>query len=94
MNDDGFYTPEEGAAIATFIEQLPYICGETLSRGVWSGDEWVVGDFQKSRGKSCRVNVKTGCFFDHNPAADPKKAAPSSFLASCSATAATTNSAF
>ena len=91
MNDDGFYTPEEGAAIATFIEQLPYICGETLSRGVWSGDEWVVGDFQKSRGKSCRVNVKTGCFFDHNPAADPKKAAPSSFLASCSAT---TNSAF
>jgi hypothetical protein len=39
MNDDGFYTPGEGAAIATFIEQLPYICGETLSRGVWSGDE-------------------------------------------------------
>ena len=37
MNDDGFYTPEEGAAIATFIEQLPYICGETLSRRLERG---------------------------------------------------------
>jgi hypothetical protein len=70
---DSVYTPEEGAAIATFIDQLPDICAETLSRGVRSGDEWIVGDLQNSKGKSCHVNIKKGCFFDHNPAADPQK---------------------
>ena len=69
---DSVYTPEEGAAIATFIDLLADICAEMLSRGVRRGDEWIVGDLQNNAGTNLHVNVKKGCFYDHNPTADPQ----------------------
>jgi hypothetical protein len=53
--NDSVYTPEEGAAIATFIDQLADICAEMLSRGVRRGDERIVGDFQNNEGTSLHV---------------------------------------
>jgi len=71
MTDDGCYTPEEGRAIAIFIEELPGLCEERLAAGRRAGDEWVVGDLEGNPGTSCHVNVIKGCFYDHNPTADP-----------------------
>jgi hypothetical protein len=67
------YTEE---TIADFCETLPSFCESVLSNGSRSGKEWILGDLQNSKGKSCNVNLETGCFFDHNPAAVPQKGGP------------------
>jgi hypothetical protein len=54
-DDDSLYTPKEGAAIATFMDQRADICAEMLSRGVRRGDEWIVRDFQNNEGTSLHV---------------------------------------
>jgi hypothetical protein len=70
---DGSYTPEEGQAIAIFIEALPCLCEEMLAAGKRVGDEWVVGDLEGNPGTSCHVNTAKGVFYDHNPAANRQR---------------------
>jgi hypothetical protein len=68
-------------AISDFQETLPSFCETMLSSGSRSGNEWQVPDLDNSPrhdGKpgSCCVNLETGCFYDHNPAAEPQKGGP------------------
>jgi hypothetical protein len=70
---DSVYTPEEGAAIATFIEALPSIVEERLAAGHRAGDEWIIGDLEGNPGTSCHVSTAKGVFHDHNPTASPRQ---------------------
>jgi hypothetical protein len=68
-------------AISDFQETLVDFCAAILSSGSRNGNEWVVPDLDNSPrhdGKpgSCCVNLETGCFYDHNPAAEPQKGGP------------------
>ena len=67
-------------AISAFQETLPSFCETVLSSGSRSGNEWQVPDLDNSPrdGKpgSCCVNLETGCFYDHNPEAEPQSGGP------------------
>jgi hypothetical protein len=68
-------------AISDFCETLGDFCAAMLSNGSRNGNEWQVPDLDNSPrhdGKpgSCCVNLETGCFYDHNPAAEPQKGGP------------------
>jgi hypothetical protein len=68
-------------AISDFQETLGDFCAAMLSNGSRNGREWVVPDLDNSprhdaKPGSCCVNLETGCFYDHNPAAEPQNGGP------------------
>jgi hypothetical protein len=68
-------------AISAFQETLPSFCETMLSSGSRNGDEWQVPDLENSprqngRRGSCCINLETGCFYDHNPEAEPQSGGP------------------
>jgi hypothetical protein len=67
--------------VADFTETLTDFCETCLSHGRRNGSEWQVPDLENSAPKdgkagSCYVNLDSGVFYDHNPAAEPQKGGP------------------
>jgi hypothetical protein len=68
-----------GKIIEGFQETLPIFCETVLFNGHRNGDEWVVSNLENDRSAgegSCYVNLRTGCYYDFNPAVDNQKGGP------------------
>lgn len=63
-------------ALEAFSPTIESFVRTVLSNGSRAGNEWQIGDLENSPGKSCSINLESGCFFDFNPAAVPLKGGP------------------
>jgi hypothetical protein len=75
----GIENKSAGKIIEEFQETLPIFCKTVLFNGHRNADEWVVSNLENDRsdgGGSCYVNLRTGCYYDFNPAVDNQKGGP------------------
>jgi hypothetical protein len=76
---EGIGNKSAGKIIEEFQETLPIFCETVLFNGHRNSDEWVVSNLDNDRSAgegSCYVNLRTGCYYDFNPAADNQKGGP------------------
>jgi hypothetical protein len=75
----GIGNKSAGKIIEEFQETLPIFCETVLFNGHRNGDEWVVSNLDNDRSSgegSCYVNLRSGCYYDFNPAVDNQKGGP------------------
>src|SRR5260221_12664416 len=63
-------------ALEAFSPTIESFVRAVLSNGSRAGNEWQIGDLENSSGKSCSINLESGCFYDFNPSAVPQKGGP------------------
>jgi hypothetical protein len=63
-------------ALEAFSPTIESFVRNVLSNGSRAGNEWLIGDLENSPGKSCSINLESGCFYDFNPSAVPQKGGP------------------